>query len=250
MTTDRFFIKREKICPPHVVIEGEEFHHLCNVSRARLGQNVWLFDQRGSTYLTRIEEIKKGKAKLLILETKERERPKVEITLAQAILKRKKMEFVLQKATELNVMTIIPVLTSRSIVRLDRNSETRLARWRKIAIEASKQSGRYDVPEVMPSETLKKMLKERNAAEKLFLNERGGESLKDILVCHGSSISQHDILPSSVILLIGPEGGWTVDEEQDILGCGFRAVSLGNLILRAETAALSSLAMISHFWNS
>ena len=85
---------------------------------------------------------------------------------------------------------------------------------------------------------------------KLFLNERGGEYLKDILLCHHSAVSKQAVLPSSVILLIGPEGGWTVDEEQDILGCGFKAVSLGNLILRAETAAVSSLAMISHFWNS
>jgi 16S rRNA (uracil1498-N3)-methyltransferase len=250
LTTDRFFIKREKICPPHVIIEGEEFHHLCHVSRAQSGQEVWLFDERGTSYLTRIEEIRKGEAKLLILESKEKDEPNVRIVLAQAILKKNKMEFVLQKATELNVMTIIPVLASRSIARIDRNSEAKLSRWRKITVEASKQSGRSEIPEVTPPETLKKMLEKRREVMKLFLNERGGECLKDILLFYHSAVSEKAVLPSSVILLIGPEGGWTVDEEQDILGCGFKAVSLGNLILRAETAAVSSVAMISHFWNS
>jgi 16S rRNA (uracil1498-N3)-methyltransferase len=250
LTTDRFFIKKEKIDPPHIFIDGDEFHHMCRVSRARPGQEIWLFDQKGTNYRTRIEEIQKGKVKLSILETKKQDKPKVELILAQAVLKKKKMEFVLQKATELNVTTIVPVLAARSVVRIDKDRISKLVRWRKIAVEASKQSGRSNAPEVTAPEPLKAVLSSRNESLKLFLNERGGEFLKDILTFQNSSDPSQENLPSSVILLIGPEGGWTADEEEDILGHGFRAVSLGDLILRAETAALSSLAMITHFWNS
>lgn len=249
MTSDRFFVKRKNIQFPSVFLEGEEHYHLSRVARIRPTEKVWLFDEFGASYLARVNEIRANNTWLSILEEKEVEVPKVRITLAQSLVKAKKMELILQKAVELGVTVFIPVKTVRSIVKVEEKVERKTQRWKTIALEASKQCGRSFVPRILPPVSLKHLLEKRKENRKLFLNERRGKYLRDILLPSSDSESGNEFPPSSVIVLIGPEGGWTDEEEQDILRCGFEAVSLGSRMLRAETAAICSLAMISHFWD-
>lgn len=248
MTSDRFFIRQVQLDSPYVFLKGEEHHHLSHVSRIKTKDKVWLFDEKGKSYLARVEEIKKGKTKLLILEERKREEAKVKIILAQAMLKSKKMEFIIQKSAEMGITDFIPVMAFRSVTKIEEKTEKKLERWQKIAREGVKQSQSSWVPHILPPLPLDELIKEDIAEKKLLLSENRGKYLKDILLQYESS--QKEDLPSSLLILVGPEGGWTREEEELVLNNGFEAVSLGKNILRAETAAFYSVALISHFWNS
>jgi len=217
------------------------------VSRIQPKQEIWLFDSSGRSYLARVEEVEKEKTKLLILEEKSGEKANTEIILAQSLVKSKNMEFIIQKSAELGVTRFIPVMASRSVVKVDEKIEKKLGRWARIAREAVKQSGNPWIPYISPPIGLKKLIKENQAELKLFLSENRGKYLREILTRNGKSPRQSP--PSSILILIGPEGGWTREEKEYILDNGFEAVSLGRNILRTETAAICSLALISHFWN-
>jgi len=249
LTSNRFFIKRKNIKFPFAYVDGEEHHHLKRVARIQPHENVWLFDDKGLSYFAQVDEVGRERTKFLIKRIREKDEPNIKITLAQTLLKTKTMELVLQKSTELGAMRIIPVITSRSIVKVEQKGHAKMDRWKRITIEASKQCGRATLPVIFPPTPLERFFNERNETERLFLNERGGKDLKDIL-CSPSDSAKYSVFPpSSVIILIGPEGGWTDKEEHDILDCGFKAVGISRQVLRAETAAISALAMISHFWD-
>ncbi|UCC41043.1 MAG: 16S rRNA (uracil(1498)-N(3))-methyltransferase [Candidatus Aminicenantes bacterium] len=249
MTSNRFYIKQTKPLSATVLLYGDEHHHLSKVARIKPKEKVWLFDDHGTNYLARVEEIEKDRTRLSFLEEKGKEEAKTTITLAQALIKSKKMDFILQKATELGITTFIPVITARSIVKIEKKIEPKLERWQKICQEATKQCGRSIIPSILPPQHLGKLVEERNEERKLFLSEKRGNYLKHILL-QDSGLPQKDKQPHSVIVLTGPEGGWTAEEESLILEHNYEAVSLGKYILKSETAAISSLAMISHFWNS
>jgi 16S rRNA (uracil1498-N3)-methyltransferase len=230
------------------VLRGEEHHHLKNVARIKPGEKVWLIDKSGKSYIARVDQIEKNQTRLSILDTKEKIEPRVKVTLAQALIKARNFELILQKATELGIKEFLPVITSRSVVKIDDKLENKMARWAKIAREAAKQSGVFQVPVILMPKTLEDVVRDRMDTIKIFLNESGGKPLRYFLVSNSTEKwpEQH---PSSALVLIGPEGGWTEAEEEDIVSHGFEAISLGRQILRAETAAISSLAMIDHFWN-
>jgi 16S rRNA (uracil1498-N3)-methyltransferase len=197
-------------------------------------------------YLACVEAIEKNKTRLLILETKMKQEPRVHITLGQALLKSKGMDLVIQKATELGTHAIAPLTSQRTVVKIDDKQGQKLKRWERIAVEASKQCGRSTIPKIHPMMGLDIFVAEKKEDKKLFLNERGGKPLRDMLLC--PLIEKKDI-PGSIILLVGPEGGWTEREEQDIMDYQYEPVSIGPLTVRSETAAIVSLAMISHFWK-
>lgn len=250
MTSNRFSIKKSHIRSTFVFLDGEEHHHLSKVARVKPMEKVWLFDERGTNYLARVEEITKERTRLAILDRQVTPEPRVKITLAQALIKSKKMNSILQKATELGVTSIIPVITARTVVRIEERAEQKLERWRKIINAAAKQSKIPFLPSISSPVTLEKLVKERDETKKLVLSENRGEYLRNILLQGSGPDIEIEEPPSSVIILVGPEGGWTREEEEYILEHGYEAVSLGTQILRTETASLSSLAMISHFWNS
>lgn len=247
MTSNCFFFNRIDLQSPYIFLEGEEHHHLSHVSRIKPKEKVWLFDGQGKSYLAIVEEIRKEKTKLFIIEEKIRKKAKTKITLAQALIKLKNMEFIIQKSTELGVTTFLPVTTNRSMVKIEGKIENRLKRWKKIAREAVKQCRSSWIPYISLPFSLEELIKKKEAERKFLLCENRGEYLRDILLKNVKS--QRKKSPSSVLILVGPEGGWTKEEEEYILSHGFEAISLGKNILRAETAALCSLALISHFWN-
>jgi 16S rRNA (uracil1498-N3)-methyltransferase len=246
LTSERFFITSKAKDREFVFLEGAEHHHLSKVARIRPGDEVWLFDEEGFEYFARVKELGKEKTCLRILSYAGKKESRIRITLAQALIKSKKMDLVIQKSTELGAHVFIPVISSRSVVKLQHGIAKKLERWKRIGLEAAKQCGNVNIPEVYSPVKLDKFLQKRNESRKMFLSERGGKLIRNVLL---SSLGVEPEIPHSVVLLVGPEGGWTDKEERDILDNGFEAVSLGPFTLRSETAAMVSLAMVSHFWN-
>jgi 16S rRNA (uracil1498-N3)-methyltransferase len=249
VTSNRFFIQKAKLHQSPVLLTGEEHHHLHSVVRMKPGDNVWLFDDTGNEYLARVEYTARDNTRLSVMEKIQKKEFPVKITLAQSLIKTRRLEFLLQKSTELGADRFLPVISSRSIVKIEGKIEKKLERWSRIVREAAKQSGNTKVPTILPPKPLREVLGEEEEGLKIFLNERGGTYLKEILQEEHDSVKQGMGIPSSVRVLIGPEGGWTEQEERDILEHGFKAISLGPQTLRTETAAISCLVLINHFWN-
>jgi 16S rRNA (uracil1498-N3)-methyltransferase len=243
LTSDHFYVEKGRITGDRLILEGREHHHLGRVARCRPGDVVWLFDESGMTYRARVEEIGPEKTNLSILERVRAEVRGTEIKLGQSLIKAKGMDLLVREATELGIAALFPVVAARSVVKVGERADKKVERWCAIAREASKQSKSCLVPRVFPPRPLSEFLTDIDAAVKIVLSENHGRPLREVV------LAAEGELPADVVLLVGPEGGWTPAEEKKIRGCGYEAVSLGRSILRAETAALSAVAILSHFWK-
>jgi len=248
LTSNHFLVKQKNLNPPHALLDGEEHHHLARVLRKGPGERVWLLDERGNSYRAEVEEVERRQTRLSILEKKEASAGKYRLVLAQALIKSKKMDLVIQKATELGVEVIIPVEAARSVVKLSENEAGKLERWRKIAGEAAKQSRRSDIPIIQPPQPYSAFLKARDESSKLILCEDGGVVLRDVLAAGPAQPGQ--LKAPEVLVLVGPEGGWTREEQRQAVEKGSEPVSLRRRVLRSETAALAVLAAITIFWGA
>lgn len=243
MTSNRFYIQKEQIKIPYAVLTGDEHHHLTRVVRKKKGDKVFLFTRKGENFLARIEKIEKSKTHLLILEKTQRKESNVKIILAPSLIKTKALELMLQKSTELGIFSFSPLITERCVINISDKLEKKLNRWNRIVLEASKQCRRPSPPKVEKPVSLNNFIDKKNGDIKLFLDEKGGIYLKDFIFISQDSKYK----PSqSVIILLGPEGGWTEKEKQDIVQHGYKAVSLGSNVLRAETAAIACVSIVSH----
>jgi 16S rRNA (uracil1498-N3)-methyltransferase len=225
----RLFVPASQL--PDII--GSDAHYLRNVLRVEVGNRLELFDGTGTNYQVEIVTIDKEKISCEI-KTKEvsPNEPKIKTTLAQALPKSSKMDFVIEKAVELGVDQIIPVLTERTIAKGDKST-----RWQKIAKEAAEQSGRAIVPEIKPLIKFDDLLKLRDQYDLAIVpweNEKNIK-LKSVLT---------DYPTNKLLLLIGPEGGFSTGEIEMAKTAGFTAVSLGKRILRTETAGLTTLSAI------
>jgi 16S rRNA (uracil1498-N3)-methyltransferase len=247
LTSSHFFVKQQNVHPPYAQLEGEEHHHLSRVLRVRPGEKVWLVDEQGSSFRAEVVEVEQRRTRLLLLDKEEPSASKIRLILAQALIRSKKMDLVIQKATELGVWAVVPVEASRSVLRLEGREGARLERWQKIAREAAKQSRRTDIPLIHGPQCYSEFLESREESAKFILGEAGGTLLRDILV--DASLDSAGQGTPGVVLLVGPEGGWSREEERRAMEKGFTAVSLGKRILRSETAALAALAAIQIFWG-
>ncbi len=243
MTAKRFFAAASQIQPPHIFLEGREHHHLSRVVRIQAGQKIEIFDDKGILYSARIEHIDSSTTRLRILESFNPNGFNLKLILAPALIKAKAMEFVIQKSTELGAACISPVVTDRSVVKFEGNIQKKLTRWKKIILDAAKQSGRTDLPEIKKPVPLTAFLEAKHSGAGFCLSQQADNTLKDVIL--DSSPPEDDVL-----LLVGPEGDWTDPEKKTIVQHGFRMASLGRMTLRSETAAISGLAIISHFWMS
>jgi 16S rRNA (uracil1498-N3)-methyltransferase len=243
LTANQFFIARRDISGSAGRLSGPEHHHLSRVARMHPGDEVRLFDESGFLYSARIEKIGPAATDLVILSSTAAESPRTPITLGQAVLKVGAMETVIQKATELGIFAIAPLLCRRSVVKVSGDGGKRTERWSRIALAAAKQSHSGHVPRILEPIGLSGFLSGERPGERLFLSESGGTPFREILTGFGPS------RPAAAAILVGPEGGWDPAEEHEILASGYRPVSLGGTILRAETAAVAAAAMAMHFWN-
>jgi 16S rRNA (uracil1498-N3)-methyltransferase len=219
-----------------VALRGSAASHVTRVLRLRPGDALTLFNGRGGEYPGSIDKSHAGEVTVAVGEerTVERESP-VALTLAQGVSRGERMDLVVQKATELGVSCIVPLLTERSVVRLDvQQAARKVAHWRGIAIAACEQSGRNRVPEVATPLALREFV--RDAA-------RAGARL---LLSPAAPLRLDDVPPpvTQATVLIGPEGGLSESEEQLARAAGFTPVRLGPRVLRTETAAIAALTLL------
>lgn len=236
----RFYLPENLSVGQTVALPDNIVRHL-NVLRVRPNENITLFDGKGKAHAARLTILEKRRAEAEILreETADTESP-LNITLIQSISSGDRMDFTLQKSVELGITAIQPVISERCIVRLDgERAAKRLARWQEIVISACEQSGRNTVPPVLPiigyREALDKMPSE---STKLIMSINRARKLGDIRQPSGA-----------IVFMVGPEGGWTEQEEQQAFEAGFQAVTLGKRILRTETAPLAALAAMQTLWG-
>ena len=234
-----FFLASEAIAPPNVRITGPLLNHLRQSLRLQPGEVLTVTDDEGMRYRTEIIEVTSRVLIGRILETTAAPaRTSPSIVLAQALLKGEKMDWVIQKATELGVERIVPVAAAHSVVRLRADRiEHQLARWQRIALEAAQQSERWSVPIIdEPAAVSQLLARSKDASSRLLLAERS----------EGASLT-HVSLPvagDEIWLLVGPEGGWDGEELGQVLQDGYTAITLGPRILRAETAAIATISVL------
>jgi 16S rRNA (uracil1498-N3)-methyltransferase len=221
---------------------GDDARHIA-VLRMDVGDELVVSDGAGNDYLVRIEQVGKSEIRATVVNRSTQAIRSPRIVLGQGIAKSDKMDWIVQKATELGVATVVPLVTERTIVKI-RDEEKKLVRWQKIAREAAMQSNRPDVPLVEPVVQLKDFLRTLNPAPgtlQLIPWEEGTEPIKNLL-------SQNETA-KDVVVLIGPEGGFSHAEADLAKSSGFHPVSLGKNILRTETASLSVLSMIAYAYS-
>lgn len=221
-------------------IEGDAANHITRVLRLGRGDPLTVFDGRGGEYGARIEELRRAAVIIAVAERAMvvRESP-LALTLAQGVSRGERMDWVVQKATELGVVRIVPILTERTVVKLDaKQAERKLLHWRGIAIAACEQSGRDRIPAIDMPLKLPAFLGGVGRATRVLLSPSGELRVADL--------PRQD---ADVVVLIGPEGGLADAEQQAALRAGFTAVRLGPRVLRTETAAVAALTLIQHHFG-
>jgi 16S rRNA (uracil1498-N3)-methyltransferase len=244
-----YFIQSESIKNNRIILTGDLAHHLRDVLRCGAGETVELVDEKQARYRTELTQITKHKIVGNILQKDEKPRSSASsIFLAQAVLKGDKMDWVVQKATELGVNAIFPVVTERTIARPRAEREAhQIDRWRKIAKEASQQCGRSDIPAIRTVVSLDELLKSPpDVSLKLVPWEQEQETSLKAALTDPTSPGPARNRNNSTIVLIGPEGGLTPSEVESARKTGWTSVSLGPRILRAETAGLAVLAILQY----
>lgn len=260
-----------------VTLAADEARHLRDVLRLKVGDEVYVFDGAGKEFHGRIDESRRDHARVKVVGEVEPARPEsiLHLTLAVALLKGEKFDLVVQKATELGVARVVPVVTKLADIRLRDESDAvkRVARWQRIALEAAKQSGRAVVPEVSSPVSFQSLVQNAGGAPSLnglLFSERDGRSLReavDSLVrtayvserpdghvrreghgppAHAGGSDMALSEASSLTALVGSEGGWTDEELAAAREAGWKIVTLGGRTLRAETAAIAVAVLLQH----
>lgn len=233
----RFPISNKNISNQGAIITGSDYRHIVKVLRLKPGQELVLFDESSFEHIGKIIEINKKEIKVSIVNsTKIMSKSDVNLTLLHGIPKGNKMDFIVEKATELGVDSIVPVVTERSQVR-----ETNKAlRWNRIAIESSKQCGRVTTPKIHDPIRFKDAeIYSRNGGLRLIFYERCKTKLSDYI----KSVSKPT---ANIIIFIGPEGGFSEFEIKLAMEWGFSPIGLGPRTLRTETAGIVAVVLIQH----
>jgi 16S rRNA (uracil1498-N3)-methyltransferase len=233
----RFYISEKITGDTAPISDSDQFHHLKHVLRLKVGDEVSVFDGEGTEYHGALERVDRDQAVLRIQSRKPAPAQKLELAIACAIPKRSRLDDIIDKLTQLGVDTIIPLRTERAIVKLDKNAGTRLERWKKIARNAAEQSQRNRLPLIPPVMSLPEVLAlSKNYGLRLVPTLAGDRKPLNAILAESR--------PARVLVLIGPEGDFTVREIGQAVDAGFIPVSLGTSVLRVETAAIAIAAFI------
>ena len=247
----RFYAPKENVKSNSIYIDGREARHILNVMRLKENDKVTVFDGTGREYTGFIKQahLRQGfggqaKPKALTVEIMTTKTPKPEalpeITLAQSIPKKEKMDYIVEKATELGVRGIIPIASERTIVKLEEaKALDRVKRWKKIAREAAKQCGRTDIPEI---ENVRKFYNAVDTVNNFDLA---------LMACLSEEVmplkeAVKGFETGSIIVFIGPEGDFTPEEIRMAKGTSCKLVSLGKKVLKSDTAGLFVLSVLSY----
>jgi len=241
MTRRRFYAPPDSLnaSAQTVTLGPDEARHLRDVLRLKAGDEVYVFDGRGREFRCVVSTSKRDTADLQIEAEVQPANPEshLQLNLCVALLKGEKFDLVVQKATELGVKKITPLLTRFADIQLRDASDAtkRLVRWQRIAIETAKQSGRAFVPEISLPVDFEAALDVDGLG--VMFAERDGESLEHLT---------RESAPQSVTALVGSEGGWSDAEIEAARARNFHVITLGGRILRAETAAITVAALLQH----
>lgn len=241
----RFFLPRKNLRDNRGLVDGQELAHLRKVLRLGPGDRITVFDDGGWEHEAVIRQLSAERGEIEILRSYQagRESP-LRMILAVGLTKGEKIDWVVEKATELGVHEIVPFTSTFAVPRLDEKKiAARSARWEKIALSAVKQCGRTQPPKISPlrafdalfggawPETLKLLFWEKESKQSLY------------------EIHAKQATVKSVLLTIGPEGGFAAQEVEAAEAHGFETVGLGRRTLRAETAAVTALALVQFLWG-
>jgi 16S rRNA (uracil1498-N3)-methyltransferase len=243
MEENRFY-HSENLELKHVVELIVQTHiHATKVLRLKVGDQFALFNGDGYDYVAKVIELSKHKTSVEIIDRYQvnHESP-LKITLAQGLAAGDKMDWIIQKAVELGIQSIQPLLTERSIVKLDRErADKKLEHWRTVAISACEQTGRSIIPDILSPIHLVQWLSNQNQT---------ANSLKLILTPAKAQNINHLEKPSSpVVFMVGPEGGFSEKEMNLALSSSFVPVNFGKRVLRTETASVVALSIMQNLWG-
>ena len=240
----RFRVSSNEIECDRVHLRGSEFHHLRHVLRLAVGTSISLYDERGTTYQGDIIGFTPDHAEIVITQSTAPQQHSFHLTLAQSILKGHKMDLVVEKATELGVDVIVPIISTFTVARIPQAKQAeRVSRWQRIAHAAAKQSGSLPPGILLPRSFSAVLQSMPEQSQKIVFSE------------HERSLHLRDFAQSvpdceAVAILIGPEGGFAPDEVEQAEVAGFTSVSLGASVLRAETASLTAVALCQYLWRA
>ena len=240
----RFILSDSTVDDRMVTVRGDLFRHMAKVLRLKVGTGVILADGRGGEYTGVITAVGTRSLEVRVEEAPPQEEDAgPRITIYQGMPKGDKLEFIVQKCTELGAAEIVPFAAARSVARVtDQRGRERVERWRRIAAEAARQSKRRTIPQVSLAGELPEVLQAAQHSVKLLLwEEEQGNRLRETL----AGLPR----PDSVAVLVGPEGGLTAEEAAAASASGFIPLSLGKRIVRTETAGIVILSILQFFWG-
>jgi 16S rRNA (uracil1498-N3)-methyltransferase len=243
----RYFVAPEQLVQNTATITGDDAHHISRVMRAREGEAILVANGVDRTVEAVITSLEKDRVTATVIrELGMDSEPRVQVWLAQSLPKGDKLEMVIQKCTEIGATRIIPFLSERTVVQYDTKKEAkRLERWRKIAKEAAEQAHRCTIPDVDAPLSFREILKLSQTADlRLFCYEKeAGTQLREVLSSWINELPS-DADGKTVVVMVGPEGGFSEREASDAEENGFQPVGLGSRILRTETAGMVALTCI------
>ncbi len=242
----KFFTARENIKDTRLIIENEDANHIKKVLRIGVGDEITVCDGSGTDYQVRIAEIGKNSVECdIISKTICDTEPENEITLYQGLPKAAKMDYIIQKNTELGISRIVPAKLARCVVKLEdkKAEDKKCERWQKIANEAAKQSGRGVIPKVSEPMTIDEIIAEVAECDLVFVPyECESETrLKDVIESAEGA--------KKISFIIGPEGGFDASEIEKFKKTGIKTITLGKRILRTETAAEAVISMLMYAYD-
>ena len=241
----RFFVSKKNFHGDGATVAGPELEHMRKALRLGPGDRVTLFDDEGWEHEGIIRSFTNGQGEIKIVNSCRPERESsVRITLAQAVGKGDKLDWIVEKATELGVAAIAPFLCKRTVPKLDGAArEKRALRWQRIALSAAKQSGRVRVPEILGVMDFFDLVRRPWPCDlKLIFWEK--ETARGL-----ARLREDTSSVDSLLIVIGPEGGFTSDEVAEAERSGFQSVRMGKRILRTETAAVAALSLAQFLWG-
>ena len=238
----RFFVSPESINKEQVTLPSEIAHQICNVLRLRVGATIIVLDNSGDEYEVILHQVEKQQVVGEVVEKRPSpNEPIAQLTLYQSMMKRDKFEWVLQKGTEIGVSHFVPIITQRTLVQKVDIKVNKQTRWEKIITEAAEQSRRGRIPALHAPQTLAQAIAQAEGTGLIAWEDAKEQRLRTVLADAER--------PSHISLFIGPEGGFAAQEIAAAEAAGIQPITLGKRILRAETAALVTSALILHELN-
>jgi 16S rRNA (uracil1498-N3)-methyltransferase len=242
----RFYLPPERCAGETLRLDGREAHHALNVLRLKHGELVTVLDGIGNEFMCTVKDVSRNAVTLSVSLKNFVPAPPCAVSLLIGIPKGKIIESIIQKSVELGARRIVPILSDRVVTHLDdENAENKRDKWQNVAIEAIKQCGAAWLPKVEVPVTIEQFLARK---EKFDLSLVGSLQKER---CHPREVmrefeTKYGRLPQSTGIWIGPEGDFTLDELRTIENSGAQPISLGNLVLRVETAAIYCLSILNY----